>query len=244
MRLRQILAARPNAAGLVVHMGWVVGNLHGVTGIETWGGLADRLAQDLGMPVISVYDQDLVIEEQMQAALRAHRQFVAPSGVYRNPHWIPAEMLEGAPLDEQLSFLLGRVVPDYAGLLARRRTGQMFARGNHSVLAGTPRARLGSSAQRRAVARPLPWPAAGVDRQRAVDWRIPGGAPKKTRTLFRLPAAKRRKGRPCRPDRRTSVARRRIGGSEAHPPAPHGRHAAQDAGRCRRRSCGWASITA
>lgn len=65
----------------------------------------------------------------MQAALRAHRQFVASSGIYRNQHRIPTEMLEGAPLDEQLSFLRGRVVPDCAGLLARRQAGQMFARG-------------------------------------------------------------------------------------------------------------------
>jgi DNA-binding SARP family transcriptional activator len=184
VRLRQILGNRPRAAGLVVHMGWVVGNLHGVTGIETWGGLADRLAQDLGLPVISVYDQDLVIEEQMQAALRAHRQFVAPSGVYRNPHWIPAEMLEGAPLDEQLSFLLGRVVPDYAGLLARRQEGQMFARGTTPSWLGTPRPGIGSP---RSAAR---WHVHCLGRlqvmigNKAVDWQLPGSAPKKTRTLF------------------------------------------------------------
>jgi DNA-binding SARP family transcriptional activator len=184
VRLRQILSARPSVAGLVVHMGWVVGNLHGVTGIETWGGLADRLAQETGMPVISVYDQDLVIEEQMQAALRAHRQFVAPSGIYRNPHWLPAEMLEGAPLDEQLSFLLGRVVPDYAGLLARRQDGQMFARGTTPSWLGTPRPGVGSprSAQR--------WHIHCLGRlrvmigNRSVDWHLPGSAPKKTRTLF------------------------------------------------------------
>lgn len=61
-RLRQILSARPGAAGLVVHMGWVVGKLRGVTGVESWGGLADRLAKEVGLPVISVHDQDLVIE--------------------------------------------------------------------------------------------------------------------------------------------------------------------------------------
>jgi DNA-binding SARP family transcriptional activator len=183
-RLRQALAARPQALGLVVDMGWAVGKLHGVTGIETWGGLADRLAQDTGLPVISVYDQDLVIEEMMQAALRAHRQFVAPSGVYRNPHWIPAEMLEGAPLDEQLSFLLGRVVPDYAGLLARRQDGQMFARGTTPSWLGSRRPGIGSPT---GAAR---WHVHCLGRlrvligNRAVDWQLPGGAPKKTRTLF------------------------------------------------------------
>ncbi len=184
VHLRRILSDRPQAQGLVVDMGWVVGNLHGVTGIETWGGLADRLAQDLGLPVISIYNQDLVIEEQMQAALRAHRHFVAPSGVYRNPHWIPAEMLEGAPLDEQLSFLLGRVVPDYAGLLARRQAGQMFARGTTPSWLGTARPGIGSP---RSAAR---WHVHCLGRLRvlignmAVDWHLPGSAPKKTRTLF------------------------------------------------------------
>jgi DNA-binding SARP family transcriptional activator len=184
VRLRQILSARPDAAGLVVHMGWVVGNLHGVTGIESWGGLADRLAQNSALPVISVYDQELVIEEQMQAALRAHRQFVAPSGSYRNPHWIPSEMLEGAPLDEQLSFLLGRVVPDYAGFLARRLQGQMFARGTTPSWLGTPRPGIGSP---RSAAR---WHVHCLGRlqvmigNRPVDWHLPGSAPKKTRTLF------------------------------------------------------------
>jgi DNA-binding SARP family transcriptional activator len=161
-----------------------VGNLHGVTGIEAWGGLADRLAVETGLPVISLYDQDLVIEEQMQAALRAHRHFLAPSGLYRNPHWIPADMLEGALLDEQLSFLLGRVVPDYAGMLARRQAGQMFARGTTPSWLGPQRPTAGSPAS---AAR---WHIHCLGRLRVIvgnqtiDWKQPGGAPKKTRTLF------------------------------------------------------------
>lgn len=183
-RLREVVASRPGLTGLVVDMGWVIGNLHGVTGIEAWGGLADRLAQATGVRVISIYDQDLVIEEQMQAALRAHRQFVAPSGLYRNPHWIPAEMLDGAPLDAQLSFLLGRVVPDYAGLLARRQEGQMFARGTTPSWLGTQRPGIGSPTS---AAR---WHVHCLGRlkvligNRTVDWQLPGSTPKKTRTLF------------------------------------------------------------
>ena len=159
-------------------MNWAAANLQGAASLESWGAVADRLACQLGWPVVSIYNQDLTIEEQMQAAFRAHRQFLAPSGLHENPYWIPAELLEGAMLDEQLSFMPGRVVPDHADLRARRRTGQMHARG------ATPRALLG------AWPGPARWHIHRFGQlrvfigNRAADWRLQGGAPKKTRTLF------------------------------------------------------------
>ncbi len=179
-RLRPRVA---EAEALVVDMGWAVANLQGATSLESWGVVAERLA-GLGRPVVSIYNQDLTIEEQMQAAFRAHRQFLGPSGLRDNPYWIPADLLDGALLDEQLSFMLGRVVPDYASLRARRRTGQAFARGATPSWLAKPRALLG--AQPGAVR----WhihclgPLKVFIGNRAVDWRIQGGAPKKTRTLF------------------------------------------------------------
>ena len=76
--LRQELDGAKGLALLVVDMGWVVGNMQGVTGLENWGGVADRLSAHFDLPVVSLYNQDLTIEEQIQAALRAHRQFLAP----------------------------------------------------------------------------------------------------------------------------------------------------------------------
>lgn len=184
VHLRHCVSEAGTIAALVVDMGWVIGHLQGVTGLETWGGVADRLAAHFDLPVVSLYNQDLTIEEQIQAALRAHRQFLAPSGLYPNPYWIPASLLEGGALDEQLSFMLGRVVPDYAGLLARRQQGQMFARGATPSWLAPPRARLGSPA---GAAR---WHVHCLGRLKvfigtqAVDWQLQGGAPKKTRTLF------------------------------------------------------------
>jgi DNA-binding SARP family transcriptional activator len=184
VRMRQHIAESAPVSGLIVDMGWIVGNLQGVTGMESWGGVADRLAESFGIPVVSLYNQDLTIEEQLQAALRAHRQFLAPSGLYDNPYWIPAALLESAPLDEQLSFMLGRVVPDYAGLLSRRQAGQMFARGTTPSWLAPPRAVLASPP---GAAR---WHVHCLGQlrvfigNRQVDWRLPGGAPKKTRTLF------------------------------------------------------------
>lgn len=183
-RLRQTLVNVTGISALVVDMGWVVGNLQGATGLENWGGVADRLSAHFDLPVISLYNQDITIEEQIQAALRAHRQFLAPSGLYANPYWIPVSLLEGGALDEQLSFMLGRVVPDYAGLLARRQQGQMFARGATPSWLAPPRAGLGNPAK---AAR---WQVHCLGRLKVfiggteVNWNLPGGAPKKTRTLF------------------------------------------------------------
>ena len=181
-RLRPSLA--DGAGGLVVDMGWAVANLQGASAVESWGSVAERLTRSFGRPVVSIYNQDLTIEEQMQAAFRAHRQFLAPSGLHDNPYWIPAELLEGALLDEQLSFMLGRVVPDYADLRARRRSGQMFARGATPSWLAKPPALLG------APPGPMRWHIHCLGRLRvfignsAVDWNLQGGAPKKTRTLF------------------------------------------------------------
>jgi DNA-binding SARP family transcriptional activator len=181
-RLRPRLAEA--AGGLVVDMGWAVANLQGSASLESWGAVADRLGQSHGRPVISIYNQDLTIEEQMQASFRAHRQFLAPSGLHDNPYWIPVELLDGAMLDDQLSFMLGRVVPDYADLRARRRTGQQNARGATPSWLAKPRALLGAQPG------PARWHIHCLGQlqvfigNRAVDWRIQGGAPKKTRTLF------------------------------------------------------------
>lgn len=181
VRVRALIADHP--AALLVDMGWVLASQQGVTGLEHWGGIADRLAQDFGVAVVSIYDRETVIEEQMQAAMRAHRQFLAPSGLHDNPYWIPANLLESAPLDEQLAFMLGRVVPDYAGV-ERPQAGQMFARGATPSWLGPRRPGLGQQPG------PGRWHIHCLGQLRVfirgqmVDWRLPGGASKKTRTLF------------------------------------------------------------
>ena len=170
--------------GLVVDMGWAVANTQGANSLESWGHIAERLTREFDHPVVSIYTHDLTVEEQMQAAFRAHRQFLAPSGLHQNPYWIPADLMESAALDEQLSFMLARVVPDYAGLQRRQRRGQMFARGATPSWLAKPGAGLGSPP----VAARWHIHALGQLRvfigNRMVDWRIDGGAPKKTRTLF------------------------------------------------------------
>jgi DNA-binding SARP family transcriptional activator len=172
------------ASAYVVDMRWAVSNMEGITSLERWGAVAEQLATDSKKPVISVYDQDVAIEEQMQAAFRVHRQFLAPSGVYPNPYWIPAQLLEAGTLDEQLAFMLGRVVPDYEGLHAGRKSGEMIARGATPSWLAKPGAALGANAAKQR------WHIHCFGQLRVfigghrIDWRIPGGTPKKTRTLF------------------------------------------------------------
>ena len=181
-RLRPRIAE--GSSGLFVDMAWTLANTQGANSLESWGAAAHRLSVELRCPVISLYHQDLTIEEQMQVAFRAHRQFLAPSGLYENPFWIPPDLTDGALLDEQLSFMLGRVVPDYADLRRRRQSGQHHARGATPSWLAKPRATIGapSGAQR--------WhihclgPLRVFIGAQEVNWRIEGGAPKKTRTLF------------------------------------------------------------
>lgn len=171
-------------SGLIVDMRWAISNLESVRSLEQWGCVAERLSTELGLPIISVYDQDLMIEEHMQTVFHVHSQFLAPSGIYQNPYWLPTKLLETAALDEQLGFMLGRVVPDFEGLQLRRKSGEMLAYGaTPSWLAKTDMA-LGSSAvstrwQIHCFGQ-LRLSIAGQN----IEWRIAGSTPKKTQTLF------------------------------------------------------------
>lgn len=183
-RLLPYLTADPAPLALVVDMTWALASRQGVSELDVWGSVAERLARESGVPVVSLYHRDLTIEEQMQAAFRAHRQYLAPSGLYENPYWLPSALRDGAPLDEQLSFLLGRVVPEHEGLLAHRRAGQMNARGTTPSWLAKPRSVLGSPpAQARWHIRCLGQLRVHVG-DRLVDWQIKGSTPKKTRALF------------------------------------------------------------
>jgi DNA-binding SARP family transcriptional activator len=172
------------AGGIIVDMGWAVSNGEALRNLELWGSLAERLSAEHMLPVISVYDQDLLIEEHMQTAFRVHSQFLAPSGFHQNPYWLPAKLLESAALDEQLSFMLGRVVPDFAGLQLRRKTGEMFAHGATPTWLEKADPTLGAGAlsnrwQIHCFGQ-LRISIAGQD----IDWRMAGSTPKKTQTLF------------------------------------------------------------
>jgi DNA-binding SARP family transcriptional activator len=171
--------------GLVVDMTWCLDLSWGGSTVERWGGLADQIALKLGISIVSLYNQEMIVEDQMQAAFRVHRQFLAPSGCYDNPCWVPQDLLESASPEVQLRFLLGRIVPDFADRPAHRTPLPDAARGatpawlprRTTALSNTP------SAER--------WHVHCLGRLRVyingkepVKWRIPGSSPRKSQALF------------------------------------------------------------
>ncbi|MBV7410675.1 BTAD domain-containing putative transcriptional regulator [Maritimibacter sp. DP1N21-5] len=184
-RLRAAIAALEGPTAVIVDMGWGLDALHGADSYETWGSITEVLSLELGMPFMSLYNKELMIEDQMQAAFRAHRQFLAPSGLYENPFWMPPDLVRDGTLDEQLGFMLGRVVPDFAGGRLFEHTEREAARGatpdwlekdreQATLSVGGARWQIHCLGRLRVL----------VGQNREVDWQVPGSAPKKTRTLF------------------------------------------------------------
>ncbi|MGH1353533.1 MAG: AfsR/SARP family transcriptional regulator [Thalassovita sp.] len=168
----------------VVDMSWVSKQMQGALRVEAWGEISSQIFQKHGTPVISIYNRELIVEDLLQASFRAHQQIVVPSGLYENPFWVPAE-LANQPAGEQMSFVLGRIVPDYAGTNFFERDLRFAAHGadpdwlvhpaNPLVASErTERWQIYCLGQLRVYRN-------GTDR---IDWNIKGGAPKKTRTLF------------------------------------------------------------
>jgi DNA-binding SARP family transcriptional activator len=171
-------------SGLIVDMRWAIANMEGISSLERWGAVAEELSAATKKPVISVYDQDLIVEEQMQTAFRVHRQFLAPSGVYANPYWLPSNILDNSSLDEQLAYMLGAVVPDHQDLHLRRKGGDHLARGATPSWLPKSTMALGSHASS------TQWHIHCFGKLRVfiggreIDWRVPGSTPRKTRTIF------------------------------------------------------------
>jgi len=183
--MRKQLALLDGVSCIIVDMSWGSATVLAASSYETWGGIAEALIAETSIPIVSLYNQELLVEDQLLAAFRAHPRFLAPSGLYENPYWMPEEIVRESTLDEQLGFMLGRVVPDYSGTQFFKRFDRLAARGASPDWLARPR---NSVAMQGGGARwhiyclgPL---RVYLDGNRQVDWRTPGGAPKKTKTLF------------------------------------------------------------
>lgn len=183
-----IAALRPwlrdgTAQTLIVDMSWIANRVQGQSGIESWGQIAERLVGELDLSVISRFHRELLTEDQVHAALVAHRQILQPSGLCENPYWLPSD-LKRAPKGERMSWLLGRVAPDYAGQRFFERDDRFAARGADPDWLSRPEDTLPQGhrdAWQIYCFGQLRVYRAGGDR---IDWKIKGGAPKKTLTLF------------------------------------------------------------
>lgn len=179
------LQSHRNLACLIVDMTWCLNMSWGSRAVEHWGALADQASEQLGISVVSMYNKELIVEEQMQAAFRVHRHFLAPSGCYENPHWMPRDLIERGTLDVQLGFLLGRIVPEFADGRFQKTVLPNAARGATPDWLPLPRHTVAVAASTQC------WHIHCFGQLRVyvgdnalVHWEIPGSAPKKSRALF------------------------------------------------------------
>ncbi|WP_420567147.1 AfsR/SARP family transcriptional regulator [Thalassovita sp.] len=182
--LQQWLSTELSKGCFIIDMSWVSKQMQGALRVESWGEISSQIHKRYGLPVISVYNRELIVEDLLQASFRAHQQILVPSGVYENPFWIPME-LANKPAGEQMSFVLGRIVPDYAGTNFFERDLRFAAHG------ADPDWLVRSSKPMAPSDRAERWQIYCLGQLRVyrngserIDWNIKGGAPKKTRTLF------------------------------------------------------------
>jgi DNA-binding SARP family transcriptional activator len=184
-RIENIAAKLEKDSCIVVDMRWGLRTVSASANFDRWGGVCDQLVADLGVSMISVYGRNLMIEDQLLAALRGHSHFLAPSGTYSNPYWLPPEYVSGATLTQQVTFMLERLVPDYAGLISSEEDGDTSATGADPHWITTPRRirpRTGSDEiwKIRCFGRLRIYLTDGSQ----IRWNLPGSAPKKSKALF------------------------------------------------------------
>lgn len=174
---------RPNV--LVVDMAWVLGTPSSGRAIENWGAAAEALARQRDIQIISFYDQEKMIEEDLAAVMRAHRQFLAPSGQYDNPFWLPDDLVKQGSSDDQLRYYLSSIVPDYGSDEPLESDFTDAARGAAPGWVAERAGLLGPAAQSERwhvhCLGELEVYTGGPD---PVDWRVSGGSPIKTKLLF------------------------------------------------------------
>lgn len=157
--------------------------LDGAAAVRLWAKTAAKLASHTRGIVIALYDRNALIEDQMQPLLRAHPMFLAPSGAYDNPFWVPPHLQKGS-IDEQMSYFLGHIVPDYADTEFFDEDGRAFARDYQpGWLTKPPQIDVMRTAGVRWNIRCLGQLRVYRDGE-LLDWNQPGGSANKTRILF------------------------------------------------------------
>lgn len=184
LALEKMISGQQASAVLIIDMGWFFAHFDAKNALETWSSVVEQLVEKNRCSVISVYNHTHLLETQMQLALRGHQQFLAPSGIYKNPFWLPTRLRQSAGADEQLGFLLGRVVPDHADLQILDPDDRGYARGASPMwLDNIPQIDFADQTSDR-------WQIRCLGRLRVyksgeqVEWTTPGGAANKTRALF------------------------------------------------------------
>lgn len=171
---------------LVVDMSWALATNSAAANFETWVEIADTLSEVAGMPVISLYNRRLMIDEQLLAALRGHPLILTSDGIQSNPHWLPARLLTRGTLRQQVDHWLSQISPDFG---PPSEDPQI-----HAAEGADPMWLLRKSAEGPAIAgfeARDRWKIRCFGRLRVyrndgsqIIWDAPGGATRKTKTLF------------------------------------------------------------
>lgn len=182
-KLEQFRSHHGAGVTLVVDMAWGWITPAASANFDVWGSLCSDLA-NAGGRIVSVYDWRMLIGDQLLSALRSHRQFLSASGARENPFWLPNEYLRTGSVRQQVSFLLGRAVPDWADLTLPATAEDSAARGAVPSWLGDrepgPMQGLDTRWKIRCLGRLRIYTSASNQ----VTWAIPGAAPKKTKALF------------------------------------------------------------
>ena len=178
-----------NAVGdaiLAVDTGWGLETNSAMANFEKWMVVAEDLSDRAGLIVASLYNRRLLIDEQLLVALRGHPVVLTSTGIVANPHWLPAALLTHGTPREQVDHWLGAISP---------QLGQVPTKAPYHAAEGADPMWL----LRRVADEPV---AAQVDRRERwkircfgrlriyrndgsqVKWDAPGGATRKTKTLF------------------------------------------------------------
>ncbi len=192
--IQTAVEAMPLVSAVIVDMRWGAGTISATANFERWGGFCDRIAEVTKVSIVSVYARNLMIEDQMLAAMRGHSHFLAPSGLYDNPFWLPPAYQTGATISQQIAFVLGRLVPDYEGALVHDAGEASGANPQWITVPRRLRPRVGKDEiwKIRCFGRLRIYLSDGSQ----IKWDIPGSAPRKTKLLFAYLLQRGEKGAP------------------------------------------------
>jgi len=193
-RIQAAAVSLPLGSVIIVDMRWGAGTISATANFERWGGFCDRISEIAKVQIVSVYVRSLMIEDQMLAAVRGHSHFLAPSGLYDNPFWLPPAYQTGATISQQIGFVLGRLVPDYKGSLVHDDGEASGANPQWITVPRRLRPRVGKDDiwKIRCFGRLRIYLSDGTQ----IKWDIPGSAPRKTKTLFAYLLQRGEKGAP------------------------------------------------
>ena len=203
-QLREGLAAfaKVHGAGagmlLAVDMSWGLQTPSATANFGSWMAVAEALAAEPGVCVVSLYNRRLLIDEQLLAALRGHPGILTAAGVVANPHWLPAGLMARGTLRQQVDHWLGAIAP---GLAEAPPAAVHAAEGADPMWLLRRSAEEPTAADRgaRNADSPERWKIRCFGRLRVyrgdgsqVSWEVSGGATRKTEDAVRLPLAEGR----------------------------------------------------